>query len=324
MFNIMRNGAAVVLGGAMVIYGAAAAYATPAVTTSTSITVGNDSDPSDPDGYLTAPAIDPHSSNTGAAISSQYSSSFTGLNSTGDSQTFSVDAGAKANAQFGQLKVSTKLHLDTPFANPANTPYVNSDYTFNTSGTPDYFSSEANATFQDTLSLTGAAGISRLDLLFHLDGTVPGNIANNAMAAGLFVTNMDTNERYYASYAQGAVDTDVVVSLDVTDPSAIDLAIQMRALSYAFLHSDPLGYDESQDYVVDSNFYDTLDLTGITAFDANGGQLALTGLTGISGTNYLALVAPPPSNNGVPEPLTLTLFGAGLLGLGAARRRRAH
>ena len=52
-----------------------------------------------------------------------------------------------------------------------------------------------------------------------------------------------------------------------------------------------------------------------TSYD-NGGAASGTGEFGVLANIY---VGTPP---GVPEPLTLTLFGAGLAGLGALRRRR--
>jgi hypothetical protein len=63
-----------------------------------------------------------------------------------------------------------------------------------------------------------------------------------------------------------------------------------------------------------------LDQTGgaETSFD-NGGAASGTGEFGVLANIYVGV---PPKNGGVPEPVTLTLFGAGLAGLGALRRRR--
>lgn len=318
MLNITRTGVAALLGGAIAICGASAGYATPAVTTQTQIFFGNDSDPTEPGIYKDS-TIDPHSSSTGAAVSSQYSGSFTGQNSGGTSQTMQVDATGKANASFGQLKTSSTLKLTTPYANTSeNAPYTNADFTSNTSGIPDFFEASGTAIMRDTLSLQSSSTVSTLRLTFHLDGTITDNNLGSAMSSTISISNPDTFAGYYVNVTPGTLDTDVNVDIDVTDPNAVDVAIRLMASSSAFLNFG--GYSETGTYQLDANFYDTLDLTGITAFDAAGNLVTLTSLDGTSGTNYLALIGTTTPPTGTPEPATLALFGAGLAGLWGRRR----
>lgn len=318
MFNIRRTGVAALLGGAIAICGATAGYATPSLTTQAQIFFGNDSDPSSP-GIYNDSVIDPHSSSTGAAVNSQYSGSFTGQNSGGNSQTMQVDATGQANASFGQLKASSTLHLTTPFANTtANAPYTNPDFTSNTSGIPDFFQSSGAAIMRDTLSLQSSTSVSMLRLTFHLDGTITDNNLGSAMSSIVSISNPDTFANYYLSATPGNLDTLVNVDLDVTDSNAIEVALRLMTSSSAFLNIG--GYSETGSYVLDADFYETLELTGITGFDDAGNEVTLNGLMGTSGTNYLALVGVTPPTSGVPEPATMTLFCAGLAGLWSRRR----
>ena len=62
---------------------------------------------------------------------------------------------------------------------------------------------------------------------------------------------------------------------------------------------------------------------GTSASGSNAGYQCFFGSCGGTGTNFaFTLNGDPINTNSVPEPLTLSLFGAGLAGLGALRRRK--
>jgi hypothetical protein len=315
MFNFTSGRSALLLGAA-ILFGTSAAYATPSLTTQAAISFYDNTGP-----YYSPTTVDSHSSATGAAVTSQYTGDFTGLNSYGNTLTSHLVTGANASAQYGTLKTSTALSVLNPINNASNPSYKNTDGTINPLGVPDELEADASAILQDTLALDASSAVSTLRLTFHLDGNI--NIADAGspfMGASINIRSADHTVSYFNSVSAGTVNQDVNVDLDVTDPAAIDVAIEMLASSTAILDQGSLT---TGTYVLNADFYNTFALTGITAFDANGGAVTLNGLMGGSGTNYLALVGltPPPSSNGVPEPATLALFGAGVAGLGWGRRR---
>jgi hypothetical protein len=97
----------------------------------------------------------------------------------------------------------------------------------------------------------------------------------------------------------------------------------------------PMAFDLFYQGGADQEFAVTTSGAGFSTFNITSYlDMSQTALTGISfwgnivtsafldDVSIQSRVAPPPP--GVPEPLTLALFGAGLAGLGALRRKRAR
>jgi hypothetical protein len=108
------------------------------------------------------------------------------------------------------------------------------------------------------------------------------------------------------------------------------IVIETADLSSLLLNGAPV--DTSNCTVIDSLIYSRcnislplglFDLTAASPFEVmlGGGSNADSYFTYGGATFAPGISPPPPDPNGIPEPATVALFGAGLLGLGVLRRR---
>jgi len=325
MLSVSRGASVAVLCGTFFLATAGVSHATAITTnslsTQTDIAAGNNHvDPSNPDTYYEGYIARQNVTDNSTATSS-YSGTFSGMNESGAAQTMTVSGSAKAKADYGVLKASSTLTITNPFYNSGN-PVVSSDgATLDYSGVPDGLDAEAAPRFSDVLSVSGASPISELTFGFHLTGSISSNAGGDAFGAGLFVEN--GNSIINSEYLTGALDKMIYVSIPVSDPANVALSMALYSYSQAGLDRT-YAYSDTGTYTVSSNFFDTLDLSSIMAYDASKNPVTLTGVTGLSGTNYLALTAPTPPTSGspVPETPTLPLMMSALAGLFFLRRRK--
>ncbi len=94
----------------------------------------------------------------GSSLSNTYA--FTGLDRNGATGTMSYIVNAKAVASYGSIGASFSATLSNTIYNANNVQWVT-----NSSGVPDYFDGQADASFTDTLTVQGGSGLSSIKLL---------------------------------------------------------------------------------------------------------------------------------------------------------------
>jgi hypothetical protein len=253
-----------------------------------------------------------------------YQTSFTGMNSTGGTQTMDVTASASAEAAAGVLKSSSSLTITNPYYNAANPIYLDPSFTVNPNGSPDIIEVDTQAKFDDSLLVDAAGTLSTLKVFVSLTGTITDNTGLGGTYDDPFYTQAslavtDASGHTCTTCGTGNVsgtgtyDQTFELNIPVTDPNAVDLGILMYM--YNWFSPGALTYDESGSYTSTMDFSHTLQITGIQGLDSSGQNVPLNSVMGSAGDYY-------PIASVVPLPATVWLFGSGLLGLvGIARRK---
>lgn len=244
-------------------------------------------------------------SSTGASTTETYGTSFTGLDSSGDTQTMSFSGTSTGSAEYGNLHCYSTLSATNTYYNAANNPYATASGA-DTTGSPQNLFSLTFASFNDTLQYGGAlqAGY-KASYVFAVDGTNSGTGA----LADLGVT-IDGNPT--ESFFEGNLgpNTDIWA----TQQYAIN-GITPQQINVEFSNQVTFNLDQMTDGsnpVGTSDYSETATLQQINIYDANGNLVGGVTVQSGSGTHYQV----------APEPPVFILLG-GALGLAVYLRKRA-
>jgi hypothetical protein len=264
------------------------------------------------------------SSTQGQTASISSSAIFSGNNSSGAPSSMTLDYAAKAQADATQLKVSASGTLTGAYFNAGNSPYViDTNFTVDPNGSPTYITVGGQADLNDTLTVVGGPGLAYIKANIGIDGKIlgyngMGNIGGLALLQLAGVQNFNFTpiylERGNFDGDFKEIDTMVMSNAFAVNAGAVNFGLRLDAsVSYYFMGFGRPLQNLYEGYV---DFFNTLTIDSFTGYDAQGNIVDLASVTGSGGQSYAVTQ--------VPEPASLVMFGIGLAGLIAVRRRKIH
>jgi len=294
--------------GGLVLLGAGALQATPITGSRVNVDLGNDGF-----GVTDASDLDP------ASASLNYSRAFTGLDSSGGTETMNLSATGAASSAGGALKASLSATLSDPVYTSNNSPYVDSSFNVDPDGIPSLFFIQSFASFSDDLTIVSPGSPDTIQITLGLSGTMTGDPARGGPfvwvyqdIAGQFSPG---GNLLFVDGNEGPLDT-TVLSDPITVTGGLASFSYSLHVQTAFFIED---FAEGGTFTHTNDFSNTLEILGVTGFDSTGQEISISSVTTSDGTELLATDG---SSTKVPAPATVALFGVGLVGLGAIARRR--
>jgi hypothetical protein len=221
-------------------------------------------------------------------VSASFSSSFTGMDGEGNTQTMLFNGETTSQSDYGNLHVYTTASLANSYYNSANPLYYDqSTNTLNPEGSPDSLSSLGFAGFTDTLQFGGdlVNGYQAI-YIFHIDGTNTGDGALADLAVN--VPGQDSQSFFDGTPGYSANDwTTTPFTVDGTDAQSINVQFSDQAVLNTFDLTDGGTYSGTSD------FSETLTLAGIELVDANGHPFSGWTVSSASGTEYSQVTSAP-------------------------------
>lgn len=232
------------------------------------------------------------------------SHTFTGLDSSNNSQTMDVMGQTINSANYGRLHTYTELSATNIYHNVNNPKYHNTDGSVNEAGSADGVTSLGFSGFNDTLHYGGALAIGyRARYVFHVDGT---NTGPGCLADMAFQIQGYDAESFFSFGAGYNSEIWATQTYDINGITPQEVNVQF---SNQVVFDFP-NYTEGSNLHGISNYSSTLTLDHIEVVDATGSIVSGVSVTSDSGTQYTV----------VPEPASLLALAGGIVFI--LRRKR--
>lgn len=240
--------------------------------------------------------------NDASTTSAFSSTSFTGMDRLGATQTMFVEGTTIAKSNYGRLRNYTAASVANNYYNAGNAKTIVNDI-FDPAGSPDAWVSLGFAGFTDTLHYGGALGAGyKARYLFQVDGTFSGDGTFASLSAKVGDAAWEEFFFYGVPSVNGTFATGLH-EIDGINPQRIQVQFSSQVVFNMFDLADGANASGISD------FSSTAILSGIEVYDSSGNLVSGWTVSSESGTVYP-----------VPEPISMLVLGAGVLGL--MRRRR--
>lgn len=249
-----------------------------------------------------------NSSETGAAVSSTGSSTFTGLNRNGEEAIMTFSGSGTASASYGMLRTAASGSVSGVYYNETNSPYYYQDeeseaWITDPQGSPTFLVSYGQAQFNDTLNYGSIPAGFKTNFWLNISGSFTGTDVYHSVYVE-FGTQTDSIVLYPVDGANQLWTTD-----NFTPLPGVDLSFSTTVLSSFNFY--PEHAPDGGSYSGIAEFMNTVTIAAINVYDQNDNLVSGWSPTSGSGTVYP-----------VPEPSGMVLVLAAVIGF-AARRRRA-